>query len=235
MSARTLALVHSPLMSAAVWGQLPDALRSHGFTVVVPEVLDDDEPPYASRFVARTAQQLHLASPDEHLVLVGHGAAGPLLPQIAFARQASGAPVSGYLLVDAYLPRTLRSGSLLDIMEAADPVASAHLAQHLSDGGRHPDWGDRELVDSVPDAGDRALLLASLRPRALDFFTEVLPLPEDWPDAPCWYVQLSDAFTPEARTAEVRGWPVASVQRHHFMALTDPVELAAAIHELLGR
>ena len=228
-----LALIHSPLTSAAAWGNLPDALRARDWRVTVTEV-QDDEPPYASRFIARTAQQLHLAEPEAHLWLIGHSAAGPLLPQIAFARHASGAPVRGYVFVDALLPRTLRNSSLLDVMESQDPVASAQLAQHLSDGGRYPDWTDRDLIATVPNVTNRAVLLASLRPRSLDFFTETLPLPEDWPDAPCAYLRLSDAFDSEARTAELRGWPVQRVDAHHFWPLTHPEQAADAIAQLMN-
>ncbi len=227
------ALVHSPLTGAAVWGELPSALGDRGWTVTVTEVIDDD-PPYASRFVARTAQQLHLAEPTEHLVLIGHGAAGPLLPQIAFARQASGCPVQGYVFVDAWLPRTLRAGTLLDIMEISDPASSAELAQLLTDGGSYPDWSDRDLASTLTKVGDRALLLASLRPHRLDFFTEPLPLPEDWPDAPCAYIQLSEPFAPELRTATLRNWPSRAVTAHHFWAMTNPNELAELITEVGG-
>ena len=135
--------------------------------------------------------------------------------------------------MDAWRPRTLRSGSLLDVLQARDPVASAKLAQRLSDGERVPDWTDRELAETMPEAGDRALLLASLRPRPLAFFTESLPLPEDWPDAPCAYLQLSAAFAPETHTAELRGWPTAHVDAHHFWAMTDPDTMASTLIELI--
>ncbi|MFL6182077.1 MAG: hypothetical protein ACJ73J_07170 [Actinomycetes bacterium] len=227
------ALIHSPLTGAAVWGDLPSALGDRGWTVTVTEAIDD-EPPYSSRFVARTAQQLHLSEPSAHLVLIGHGAAGPLLPQIAFARQASGCPVRGYVFVDAWLPRTLRAGTLLDIVEASDPAAGAELAQLLTDGGSYPDWTDRDLAGSLTKVGDRALLLASLRPHGLDFFTEPLPLPDDWPDAPCAYIQLSESFSPELRTAQLRNWPSRSVAAHHFWAVTNPSELADLITEVSG-
>ena len=225
------ALIHSPLTAAAAWGELPTELRAQGWTVTVTEVVDDD-PPHASRYIARTAQQLQLAEPTEHLVLIGHGAAGPLLPQIAFARQAAGCPVQGYVFVDAWLPRTIRSNTLLDIMGAADPVAGAELAQHLSDGGTYPDWTDLDLAGSVPKVGDRAMLLASLRPHGLDFFTEPLPLPEDWPDAPCAYLQLSEVYAAEAESARQRNWPVRNVQGHHFWAMTNPRDLAQTITEI---
>jgi hypothetical protein len=196
-------------------------------------VLDDDGPPYASRFIARVAQQLHLDAPGEHVVLVGHGGAGPLLPQIAFARQASGSPVAGYLFVDALLPRTLKTATRLDLVGADDPVAAAELGQRLTAGDRYPEWTDGELAVTVPDPTDRATLLAGLRPRALDFFTEPLPVPEDWPDAPCAFLQLSESGAAAARTASLRSWTVAREDAHHFWALTNPEAFATRVMALL--
>ena len=91
---------------------------------------------------------------------------------------------------------------------------------------RYPEWTDGELADTVTDPADRAVLLAGLRPRGLDFFTEPLPVPEDWPDAPCGYLQLSDAGATAPRAAaELRGWTVGRVDAHHFWAMTDPDDL----------
>jgi hypothetical protein len=229
----SVALIHSPLTSAAVWGGAPDALRAQGLRVAVPEVLDDDEPPFASHFVARVAQQLQLDSPGEHLVLVGHGGAGPLLPQIAFARNASGTPVAGYVFVDATLPRTMKIATRLDLIGADDPVAAAELGQRLNAGHRYPEWTDSELAAAIADPSDRAVLLAGLRPRSLDFFSEPLPVPEDWPDAPCGYLQLSDGYAGTARTAVLRGWAVCRKDAHHFWALTDPEGFAAELLSVL--
>ncbi len=232
--APSVALIHSPFTSAVAWGAVPEALRAQGVQVAVPEVLDDDEPPYASHFVARVAQQLQLDAPGEHVVLVGHGGAGPLLPQIAFARHASGSPVAGYVFVDAMLPRTLKTATRLDLVGADDPVAAAELSQRLTAGHRYPEWTDGELAVSVSDPADRAMLLAGLRPRPLDFFTEPLPVPEDWPDAPCAYWQLSDVYAGAARTAQLRGWTVQHHDAHHFWALTNPEDYAAALVALLA-
>jgi hypothetical protein len=231
----TLALIHSPLTTAVAWGTLADELRALGHAVVVPEVVDDDEPPYASRFIARVAQQLQLDAPGQPVVLIGHGAAGPLLPQIGFARHSAGAPVAGYVFLDAMLPRTLRAATRLELLELDDPVLAAQLAQHLADGGRFPEWTDHELAEWIGDAGDRAVLLAGLRPRRLGFFTEPLPVPEDWPDAPCAYVRLSQSSDGAARTAELRGWRVERIDEHHFRAMSNPTELARIIDDLLPR
>lgn len=232
--APTLALIHSPLTSASAWGGLPDAVRALGHRVVLPEVLDDDEPPYASHFVARASQQLQLDAPGEPLVLVGHSGAGPLLPQIAFARHSAGTPVTGYVFLDAMLPRTLRAATRMELLELDDPVFSAQLAQHLADGGRFPEWTDRDLAELIEDAGDRAMLLAGLHPRGLDFFTEPLPVPEDWPDAPCGYLRLSEPYDGAAQVAELRGWVVQRVEAHHFWALTHPTELAKELTALIA-
>lgn len=229
----SVALIHSPFTSAVVWGTAADELRAHGFTVVVPEVLDDDNPPFASHFIARVAQQLHLDAPGEHLVLVGHDGAGPLLPQIAFARRAAGSPVAGYVFVDATLPRTVKSATRLELIEADDPVAGAEMSQQLASGHRYPEWTDDELVDSALEPSDRALLMAGLRPRSLDFFTEPLPVPEDWPDAPCAYLKLSDAYAAAARTAELRGWPVRRLRVSHFWSLTHPAQFASELADVL--
>jgi len=229
----SVALIHSPFTSAGVWGTVPEALRATGVQVTVPEVLDDDEPPYASRFVARVAQQLQLDAPGAHVVLVGHGGAGPLLPQIAFARNASGSPVAGYVFVDAMLPRTLKTATRLDLVGADDPVAAAELGQRLAAGDRFPEWTDGELAVTVSDPTDRAVLLAGLRPRSIDFFIEPLPVPEDWPDAPCSYLQLSDSYASAARTAQLRGWTVCQEDAHHFWAMTHSEDFAAQLLTLL--
>jgi hypothetical protein len=51
-----------------------------------------------------------------------------------------------------------------------------------------------------------------------------VPVPEDWPDAPCGYLQLSSAWDQQARQAELRGWPVAR---------PDQADLAQALHKLI--
>jgi len=54
----TLALLHSPLVGAASWGALPLVLEGLGLRVIVADVTEDDEPPYATRYVARAAMQI---------------------------------------------------------------------------------------------------------------------------------------------------------------------------------
>ncbi len=225
-------LLHSPLTSATAWGRLPEVLRGSGLRVVVPEVLDDDEPPYAVRYVGRVAVQLRELLGSTPCVLVAHSGAGPLMPSLGFARHAAGGRVTGYVFLDAALPRVLHAATRLELMRLDDEAFAGQLETALRSGARFPRWSDGDLRDEVPDPGDRALLLAGLRPRSLDYFTEPLPMPEDWPDAPAAYVRLSDAYLRPAETARRRGWPVVTRDPGHFGALTDPEQVAQALAEV---
>lgn len=63
----------------------------------------------------------------------------------------------------------------------------------------------------------------------------MLPLPTDWPDAPCSLLQLSPAYDAAARLARARGWPVLTLDgAGHFAALTDPHRVAGALLDLLS-
>jgi Alpha/beta hydrolase family len=232
----TLVLLHSPLTGAAAWGDLPEQLASDGRPVVVVEVTTDTAPPYAVRYVAAAAQQAAAGAldPGQPLVLVGHSGAGPLLPQVGFALRAARRRIDGYVFCDAGLPRPGGAVSRLDLMETESAQTAPELRLALEAGGQFPAWTDADLRDEVPDAGDRAMLLASLRPRRLDFFVEPLPAPQDWPDAPCGVLQTSAAYDQPARLADGRRWPVVRRDLGHFAALTDPVATAQALRELLA-
>ena len=213
----SLVLAHSPLVGPSSWGGLPEELLSRAYDVVVLDVRDDDQPPYAQRYVARAALQLRDTTGP--VVLVGHSGAGYLLPQLGAARRAARQPVAAYVFLDAGLPA--RQGTTrLSLMHAEDEAFAHELEQHLRDGGVFPEWPD------VPD----------LRPRGLDFFTELLPFPGDWPDAPCGYVQLSPAYAQPARVAKSRGWPVVTLHDPggHFTMCTNPTAVADALEQVLA-
>lgn len=211
------------------------SLRDQGYAVITTEVLDDDEPPYASGYIARVSAQLRSSAPDTALILVGHSGAGPLLPQVGLARQAAGSPVLGYVFLDAMLPRALGVASRLALLRAEDAEFAAGLSEALRAGKRFPDWTAADLAAEIPDVGHRALLLAGLRPRGLDFFEEPLPIPEDWPDAPCGFLQLSPTYDVAAATAGRRGWLVHHAELHHFAALTHPQQVADLLNHLISQ
>lgn len=229
-----LVLAHSPLTGPAVWGALPDVLRSGGHEVAVLDVRDDDEPPYAARYVARAATQLSSAVPAGPVTLVAHSGAGYLLPQLGAARRAARATVGGYVFVDAGIPHA-RGATRLSLLRAEDPEAADSLHTLLDAGQDYPPWTDDDLRHLVPHAASRAALVASLRPRGRDFFTEEFPFPGDWPDAPCGYLQLSPAYDRPARLAAARGWPVvrADPPGGHFATLVDPAAVAEGLGQVL--
>ncbi|GAA4618645.1 hypothetical protein GCM10023195_83940 [Actinoallomurus liliacearum] len=213
MEPGTLVLLHSPLTTASAWGALPEALGP--YDVVVPEITDDDRPPYAGRYVARAALEITRAGVRPPVVLVGHGGAGPLLPPVGAAQRAAHRLVGAYVFVDAELPPPAGS-SRLDQAGAFGP----EFAEALKDGGRFP--------DEEPQAGVTA------RRRDDEFFAEPLPMPQDWPDAPCGYLRTSDAYERQAAQARMRGWTVAANPGGHFAAVTDPRATARALTELIA-
>jgi hypothetical protein len=234
----TLVLLHSPLTGTAAWGALPGALRAAGYATLVPEMAADTGPPYAQRYVMEAAAALNTAGPEAPVVLVGHSGAGPLLPQVGFAQRSARRQVGGYVFLDAMLPRPAGPDgppTRLALLHDEDDALAHDLDHDLRDGGTFPAWTDDDLADEVPDDEARHALLASLRPRGRDFFTETLPFPGDWPDAPCAYLRTSAAYDVHARTAQHRGWPVHERGGGHFAALTDPDGLARDLVALVDR
>jgi hypothetical protein len=217
MTPGTVVLLHSPLTTVAAWGALPAALQSDGLNVIVPEITDDDRPPYMGRYVAGAAVRIADAAPEPPLVLVGHSAGGPLLPAVGAAQRAAHRQVGGYVFYDAQLPGPGET-TWLEMLRNTVPGFEAL----LDEGGRFPNY--------PPPRG----LEGALRPRGKDYFTEPLPMPQDWPDAPCGVLRTSAMYEEQARQASLRGWPVAEHERGHFAAFEDPEGTAAALHRLIG-
>lgn len=226
----TTVLLHSPLVDASTWGEVPERLRALGHDVIVVDVDDDLEPPYAARYVACAAQQVQAARPSGPLVLVGHSGAGPLLPQLGFAQRAAHRRVGAYVFLDATLPRA--GASRLDLLHAENEAVAHDVHHALEAGGLEPRWDARLLAADGLAESAASTVLASLRPRGLAFFDETLPHPGDWPDAPCAFVQTSAARAGAARVAALRGFAVEQTGGGHFAALARPAEVAAVLHRL---
>jgi hypothetical protein len=230
-----MVLLHSPLVGVESWGALPEALSRGGVGVAAVAVESDDVAPFAEEYV-RGAVAGVLGSPasPEPLLLVGHSGAGPLLGAVGAGLRGAGRPVGGYLFCDAGLPRG--GASRLDLLALEDPEMAAAFRAELERGGRFPAWRDADLEPLVPDPAARAALVASLRPRGLEFFTEPLPAAAaGWPDVPCGYLRLSAVYDRWADEARARGWPTAGLDAGHFHPLVDPEAVAAALLGLLAR
>jgi hypothetical protein len=230
-------LAHSPLSGPAAWGQLPDVLRELGHHVLVLDITADSSPPYAVRYVAAAAAQIAAAEPTSPLVLVAHSGAGYLLPQLGFSQRAARRAVGGYVFLDAGIP-VPRPSTRLGLLAAEDPAMADELDGLLSAGGHFPPWTDDDLRELIPDDPLRAEVVASLRPRGRDFFTEVLPFPTgelEWPDTPCGVLQTSPAYAATARSAHSRGWPVIEREGGHFASCADPHGVARDLLVLVDR
>jgi len=230
----TVVLVHSPLTGAAAWGGLPAALERRGLHTLAVEATDGGQAPYAGRFVASVALAVNDADPQPPLALVAHSGAGPLLAQVGFAQRAARRAVGAYVFCDAGLPRG-GGASWLDLLRDEDADQAAAFEEQMQDGGTFPAWTEDELAGEVPDPGARTSLVTSLRPHQLDYFTEPLPYPDDWPDAPCAYLRTSAAYAVPARTARHRGWPLREDDLGHFAPLVHPDSVADDLLGLLDR
>jgi hypothetical protein len=226
----TFALIHSPLVGQITWEPVATALRQGGRAVVVPTLIDDRETgaPYWQQDAESAAQAIHREAAGGSVILAGHSGAGPLLPAV---RQALGKPVAAYLFVDAGLPQV--GATRLQMMEAESAEWAAGFRTFLEAGGQFPAWSNEDLQEIIPDPSLRAGLVAQLRPRGLDFFTEPLPVFQGWPDAPCAYLHFSPVYDVHASTARALGWPVFHHPAGHFHMLVDPLAVADMLVKLI--
>ncbi len=219
-------LIHSPLCGPLTWPPVAEELRRQGVAVALPAFAGDGTAtlPYWEQHVSALIDALAGVPTDRPLILVGHSGAGPLLPAIGAALPQT---IGAYLFADAGLPHPALSR--LDEIAQNVPDLALALRASLSAGGRYPTWRDDDLRALISDARLRAGMLAELQPRALDFFTEPLPLIVDWPDAPCGYIRFSAAYDLVADEARRRRWPVRAFAAGHFHQLVDPAGVAAAL------
>ena len=59
-------------------------------------------------------------------------------------------------------------------------------------------------------------------------------MPDDWPEAPCAYMQLSRFYPESVRRARQEGWLFEHIESHHFLPLAAPLQFAAALREVVG-
>jgi pimeloyl-ACP methyl ester carboxylesterase len=228
-----LVLVASPLLGPSSWSPLARELAGRGWEVLVSA----DEPdlpgqrPYWEGTVNGVVESLRDVPHDRTVVLVGHSGAGALLPAVARAIRQ---PVVAFVFLDAGLPSPGRSR--LDSMADEGPGGAAfatELATILDAGGRYPEWTDDDLAPLLPNAARRREVLAEMRPRGRDFWTEPLPDATFAPGARCAYVQFSDTYQTAADAAEAMGWPLRYLSAGHFHHLVDEKAVADSLIELL--
>lgn len=224
----TFVLIHSPLVGLVTWSLVAEELRSRGYGVVTPELIDNGESPFWRQHVDAVVQACAAVADDEPIILAGHSAAGLLLPTIA---EELGRPVVGSLFVDAGFP--IDGLSRLEVIDREDAALGRQFRDLLSNGGTFPNWTDADLASIVPDAAMRSALLQELRPRSLPFYTEPIPAPPSWTTRPAGYLQFGDSY--DRTVARIEDWPVTKLAAGHFHQLVDPVGTVEVMLDLIGR
>ncbi len=225
-------LIHSPLVGGLTWSLVADQMRQRRLSVLVPFLKDSPESkePFWKQHAESVSQALAQIPKNILLTLVAHSGAGPLLPAI---QQLIVNPITAYVFADAGIPRD--GATRLDLMKSEDPEWAEQLQVRLERGEYFPNWSSDDLREIVPDENLREKLVAEIRPRGLDFFTEPIPVFGGWPDAPCIYILFSAPYERPADQARERGWKTYELRAGHFHMLVDPVTAANTIVEAVSQ
>ena len=212
-------LIHSPLVGGLTWTLVSDQMQQRGLEVRVPTLNDssDSTKPFWEQHAESVSTAFIDIPQDIPVIWIAHSGAGPLLPAI---RQSIPNPVHVYVFVDAGIP--VNGATRLDLMSLEDPDWATEFQKELERGGRFPAWSFDDLAQIIPDESLRRQTVAELQPRGLDFFSEPIPVFDGWPDAPCTYIQFSDAYDWDAAQARLAGWPTYKIQAGHFHMLVEP-------------
>jgi pimeloyl-ACP methyl ester carboxylesterase len=172
---------------------------------------------------ADAMDEIELSGPA---VLVGHSAAGPLLPAFAAALDEL---VVGLVYLDAALPTPGES------FRELEPARFAKL-RAVAREGQLPRWSDwfepNPLTELVADEQLRAAIAEEEPEVAVEFLKEQRPSAE-W-DGPSGYLALSAEYGEHAVAARELGWPVRTLDSNHLAPATDPGPVAGALMELLA-
>lgn len=212
------ALIHSPLVGDFTWSLVAEQMRRRGLDVIVPLLNDSPKSnePYWKQHADSFAESLAAVPDDVPVTLVAHSGAGPLLPIL---RKSILNAVRAYVFVDAGIPHP---ATRLEMMKSEDSDWAEQFQKYLEEGGRFPNWSSEDLSEILPDKNICEKLVADLRPRALDFFTEPIPVLEGWPDAPCIYILFSPPYQRAEIEARQLGWQTYQLEAGHFHMLVDP-------------
>jgi hypothetical protein len=225
-------LIHSPLVGPLTWRLVADQMRHKGLNVGVPTLVDspDSKEPFWKQHAESVSEALAQIPKGTFVTLVAHSGAGPLLPAI---RQLLANPVSAYVFVDAGIPHD--GASRLDLMKSEDSEWAEHFQKELESGGYFPNWSFDDLQEVIPDESLREQMVAEIRPRGLDFFTENILVFDGWPDAPCIYIRFSSPYKHPATQALQAGWDTYEMEAGHFHMLVDPVAVTNLIVKAVSK
>ena len=226
----TFVLLHSPLVGPLTWQLVHSEMKQRGIEVIAPTLTDrpNSPHPFWQQHAQSVVEYLSPIPEIQHIVLVAHSGAGPLLPII---RQSAVQPIGGYVFVDAGIPRN--NSSRIDLMSLQNPQWAEQFYRTLLQGSTFPTWGEAELRDIIPDDALRRKMVAEINPRSLSFFTEPIPVFSAWPDAPCAYIKFSAPYNWDFEQAKAADWYVRAVKAGHFHMLLDPSGVTNLIVEAI--
>jgi hypothetical protein len=166
------------------------------------------------------------------ITVVAHSAAGGLVPGLT---RALAERMRGFVLVDAVSPYPGKAW-----IDTVPPELAARLKGMGGEAGLPP-WdrwlGDGVLERLLPDSALRARFRAEAPRLPLAYFEASAPDADEWRSTPAAYLQLSEAYSSDAKMAEASGWRVRREPLHHLAMLTHPrrvAELVAAMADELA-
>jgi hypothetical protein len=224
MSTVELVLLHSPLVGANFWHPVAQMLESQGTRCSLPSAIERDRELVAWRDWPNVASAGLNVPPGA--IVVGHSAAGFLLPSLASTFSAS-----GVIFVDALIPPD--QGSV--------PPADSDFLQFVRSLPRDDDgllppwsrwWGEGAIERLIGDAQTYRRFEAELPRLPLSWFDDAVDVPR-WQHLPAGYVQTSARFASSSRDAQERGWAVRALAGTHLHPLLAPRETADALLEIV--
>jgi pimeloyl-ACP methyl ester carboxylesterase len=223
----TLLFVHSPVAGPSTWIYTAEVLRANGFHCVVPDLTDLASlgPPYYPKYAKAAAAAVE----NVDVVLVGHSAAGALLPAVA---EALGDRVRGAVFVDAMLPQPGRSW-----FATAPPGTEAQLRGMAVDGVLplyHEWFPPGALAELVPDPARRRRLIAEVPRLPLAYFEEPAPPAQFADSVACAFLRFGAPFDRAADRAERLGWWVARRDWDHLRMLSAPAAVADLVADAVA-
>jgi pimeloyl-ACP methyl ester carboxylesterase len=224
----TLLFVHSPVAGPSTWVYTAEVLQNNGFGCAVPDLTDvaTTGPPYYPKYAEAAAAAI---DSGDRVVLIGHSAAGALLPAIA---EAVGDRVRGAVFADAMLPQPGRSW--FDTAPAGMEAQLRGLADHGLLPPYHQWFPPGVLDELVSDAARRDRLIAEIPRLPLAYFEEPAPRAGFANSMACAFLRFGAPFDRAADKAERLGWWVARRAWDHLRMISDPEAVADLIAQAIS-
>lgn len=225
----TFVLVHSPLLGPGSWAPVAEELRSRRQAVTVPDLRSALDQPVIWEAQVKAVVDALPSGSDRTLWFVAHSGAGPLLPAIQARLEG---PPAGYLFVDAAMPHPGRSR--LETLPQELRIRFRMLEEEGVLRPWHRWFGSDTIERLLPDPAMRERFVAELPQVPMRMFEEKLPDNRGWPNAPCCYLRLSEAYLQESVAAVGLGCRAAVLEGDHLSIVTRPRQVVDAMLRLMG-